>query len=94
MSNENKSECQPGTCDGGGQGMMGRKECQFGQKSTAMQPTSSVPLDKTVIRKDLDKFKVDVINCAGWIVPPPIEAALKELCKKHNDLIEYLSLDV
>lgn len=40
---------------------------------------------------DLKSLKVKKINCDGWIVPPPVEKALKELFKKHNALVEYLS---
>ena len=50
--------------------------------------------DEPVMRKDLDRLKVEVINCNGWLVPPEIEKSLKKLCEKHNALIEYLSTDV
>lgn len=56
-----------------------------------------LPLDKsrkTVIRQDLERFKVDMFNCDGWAVPTPVEATLKELCKKHNDLVDHLSMDI
>jgi len=64
------------------------------RKEVEKQEASSVPLDLLVIRKDLDKFKVDEFRCAGWIVAPPVEKWLKQLCKKHNELIEYLAVDV
>ena len=57
-----------------------------------MTLASSVNL--LVIRKDLNKFKVDKVNFSGWVVAPPIEQFLNELCEKHNALVDYLTAGV
>ena len=43
------------------------------------------------IEKDLNKFKINELNCKGWVVAPCVETTLKDLCTKHNELIDYLS---
>lgn len=55
---------------------------------------SATLIESTGVRMDLERFKVSAINYDEWDISPPVETALKDLCKKHNDLIEYLSSHV
>ncbi len=45
----------------------------------------------TAFQKKLKQLKVTRMSGDGWFITPPVEDTLNELCKKHNDLLDYLS---
>ena len=60
------------------------------QRKEAIQYCSTDPSMNSIAR-NLEHLKAEIVKCDGWVVPPPIEESLKELCEKHNALVDYIS---
>ena len=48
--------------------------------------------DETTISKDLERFKIKPIDFQSGPSQTVVEETLKELCDKHNKLVEFLSI--